>query len=346
MNSKVSTLVYAALFSGLGVFSFLLLVNYTELPSSVAESLRTMKAFVFFIAVCNVLGYATLQASTWAENQYALNLPHRWRFVVLYALLLLLFLPLNYGLLVIAKLLVNAAHPFTFPNGGWGILITVWMVEVVVVGLVLVNRAMRATLKLQQEAAAMQKANNTARYAALQNQLNPHFLFNSLNTLISEIRYNPANAERFTQHLSDVYRYILRFQEQRLVTLEDELGFLDSYLFLHRVRLGDCLRLDCRLPEECRQGKVPPLTLQLLAENVIKHNAIHQGQPMTLTLRHQAGEGVLVMENPVRPKQTSAPASGTGLKNLDARYRLLCNRSIGITRTAQSFTVKFPLLYE
>lgn len=138
---------------------------------------------------------------------------------------------LNYGLMVTAKLLAGASHPFTFPNGGWRILITVWLVELVILGLLLANRSMRNTLKLQQEAAALQKENNTARYTALQNQLNPHFLFNSLNTLISEIRYNPANAELFTQHLSDVYRYILQCQNQRLTTLREELEFLNSYIF-------------------------------------------------------------------------------------------------------------------
>ena len=87
--------------------------------------------------------------------------------------------------MVTAKLLAGASYPFTFPNGGWRILITVWLVELVILGLLLANRSMRNTLRLQQKAAALQKENNTARYTALQNQLNPHFLFNSLNTLIS-----------------------------------------------------------------------------------------------------------------------------------------------------------------
>ena len=155
--------------------------------------------------------------------------------------------------------------------------ITVWLVELVILGLLLANRSMRNTLRLQQKAAALQKENNTARYTALQNQLNPHFLFNSLNTLISEIRYNPANAELFTQHLSDVYRYILQCQNQRLTTLREELDFLNSYIFLHRVRLGDCIHIDNRIPKTCMEAQLPPLTIQLLAENVIKHNVIHTG---------------------------------------------------------------------
>ena len=100
--------------------------------------------------------------------------------------------------MIVGKLLVGSYNIFIFPNGGWRILFLVWLVELVIVGLLLSNRSIQNTLKLQQEAAELQKENNTARYTALQNQLNPHFLFNSLNTLIAEIEYNPANAVRFT----------------------------------------------------------------------------------------------------------------------------------------------------
>ena len=195
--------------------------------------------------------------------------------------------------------------------------------------LLLANRSMRNTLRLQQKAAALQKENNTARYTALQNQLNPHFLFNSLNTLISEIRYNPANAELFTQHLSDVYRYILQCQNQRLTTL----------------RLGDCIHIDNRIPKTCMEAQLPPLTIQLLAENVIKHNVIHTGKPMTIELLYMEKERELIVRNRIQTKKTVV-TSGMGLKNLSARYMLLCNRDIVVENDRKEFTVKIPLLYE
>lgn len=175
--------------------------------------------------------------------------------------------------------------------------------------------------------------------------MNPHFLFNSLNTLISEIRYNPANAELFTQHLSDVYRYTLQCQNQRLTTLREELDFLNSYVFLHRVRLGDCIYIDNRIPESCLECQLPPLTIQLLAENVIKHNVIHMGKPMTIELIYMEKEKELVVRNRIQAKK-SATAFGTGLKNLSVRYKLLCGRDIVIENDSQEFTVKIPLLYE
>ena len=166
---------------------------------------------------------------------------------------------LNYGLMVTAKLLAGG-FPSVYVSQRRMADSYYCMASraFVILGLLLVNRSMRNTLKLQQEAAALQKENNTARYTALQNQLNPHFLFNSLNTLISEIRYNPANAELFTQHLSDVYRYILQCQNQRLTTLREELEFLNSYIFLHRVRLGDCIHIDNRIPKACLEISTSP----------------------------------------------------------------------------------------
>jgi sensor histidine kinase YesM len=345
MNIKFNTLLYVALFSGLGVFSFLLLINYATFPDKVADIFHSVGTLAFFILTFNVLGYATIRLSTWMDNQYALNLHRRWKLISIYIIVMGMFFLLNYGLLVTAKLLAGAAHPFMFPNGGWRILITVWLVELVILGLLLANRSMRNTLQLQQEAAALQKENNTARYTALQNQLNPHFLFNSLNTLISEIRYNPANAELFTQHLSDVYRYTLQCQNQRLTTLREELEFLNSYIFLHRVRLGDCIHIDNRLPEACLDFQLPPLTIQLLAENVIKHNVIHMGKPMTIELFYMEKEKELVVRNRIQAKK-SATTFGTGLKNLSARYKLLCNRDIVIENNLQEFTVKIPLLHE
>lgn len=308
MNVKFNTLFYTALFSGLGVFSFLLLINYAAFPDKVADIFHSVGTLSFFVLAFNVLGYATMRLSTWVDNQYALNLHRRWKLISVYVVVMGMFFLLNYGLL-------------------------------------LANRSIRNALKLQQEAAALQKENNTARYTALQNQLNPHFLFNSLNTLISEIRYNPANAELFTQHLSDVYRYTLQCQNQRLTTLREELDFLNSYVFLHRVRLGDCIYIDNRIPESCLECQLPPLTIQLLAENVIKHNVIHMGKPMTIELIYMEKEKELVVRNRIQAKK-SATAFGTGLKNLSVRYKLLCGRDIVIENDSQEFTVKIPLLYE
>lgn len=213
----------------------------------------------------------------------------------------------------------------------------------VVLGLLLANRSTQKALRLQQRAAVLQAENDTARYTALQNQLNPHFLFNSLNTLIAEIEYNPKNAVHFTKHLSSVYRYVLQSQDKTLVTLGEELEFIRSYLFLHEVRLGNCLTCQNNVPAEYAEKMLPPLTLQLLVENVIKHNSITPGKPMVITIRIE--DEYLSVSNPIHPKKSVA-SSGIGLENLAKRCELMSGKKIIIKNETEKFTVKVPLLYE
>lgn len=175
------------------------------------------------------------------------------------------------------------------------------------------------------------------------NQLNPHFLFNSLNTLIAEIEYNPKNAVHFTKHLSSVYRYVLQSQDKTLVTLGEELEFIRSYLFLHEVRLGNCLTCQNNVPAEYAEKMLPPLTLQLLVENVIKHNSITPGKPMVITIRIE--DEYLSVSNPIHPKKSVA-SSGIGLENLAKRCELMSGKKIIIKNETEKFTVKVPLLYE
>lgn len=340
---KWNKLIYALLFSGLGAFSYLLLVTHTDLTPRIADALYSRGAFIFFVIAFNVLGYTTLRISSWINIQYAVNVRSRWKIPAIYIGVMLLYLLLNYGLLIFAKILAGASNPFTFINGGWRILIVVWLVELVILGLVLSNRSMLKALKLQRKAAKLQAENDTARYAALQKQLNPHFLFNSLNTLIAEIEYNPRNAVNFTQHLSSVYRYVLQSQNKTLVTLSEELEFTRSYLFLHEVRLGDCLSYRYNIPSDSTDCMLPPLTLQLLVENVIKHNSITQNKPMTITIRIENEQ--LVVSNPIHSKKSST-SSGIGLQNLAKRCKLMCGKEITVVHETETFTVKVPLLNE
>ena len=254
-----------------------------------------------------------------------------------------MFLAVDYGFLVTGKLLAGSQHPFTFPNGGVRMLVVVWLVEMAVLGLLLANRAMAQTLRLRQRAAELQRENNTARYTALQQQLNPHFLFNSLNTLIAEIEYDPARAVSFTRRLSDVYRYVLRVQRLPLVSLDEELCFADAYLYLHRVRLGDCLGCRMEIPDGMRECRLPPLTLQLLIENVIKHNAITSSHPLEIEIAVR--DGWLTVSNPIRAKR-GVESGGVGLQNLSNRCRMMLGSEIEVLRTEDRFTVKIPLSHE
>lgn len=343
MDKGINTLLYALLFSGLGFFSYLLLINNASLPANTQDVMFTTWAVMFFIVAFNVIGFTILKLSTLINSRYSVFLTRRMRAINVFILIALLLLMLNYGLLVVAKLLAGSHHPFTFINGGEKILTLVWLVELLIISLLIANRSISDSLKLQMQAAELQQQNNIARYAALQNQLNPHFLFNSLNTLIAEIEYDPKNAVNFTRNLSDVYRYVLQCQSKMLVPLDEELTFMNSYIFLHQVRLGNCFEIISNIPDEIPECKIPPLTLQLLVENVIKHNSISPSKPMTISLVAQDNQ--LVVTNKINPKRNTAK-SGTGLRNLCDRYMLITNKEVEILNHNGLFTVKIPLIYE
>ena len=330
------------LFSGLGLFSYSLIVNYTDFSPEIANILYSRGALIYTILTFNLLGYSTLLLSEWVNKRYTLTMLGRGKVHLTHGLVALLFLLLNYSLFVVAKVLADVPPVLNFSRSGWHLLIIVWMAEMVIVGLLLSNRTLRINQQLRQEAAKLQIENAQAKYSALQSQLNPHFLFNSLNTLIAEIKYNPENAINFTQHLSRVYRYVLQCQERQLVPLDGELEFMESYLFLHRVRLGDCIRCDCQLPDDFCERQLPPLTLQLLVENVIKHNSISPGKPMTIRITHEGD--YLVTSNSIVPKKTKGETSGIGLRNLSARCRLMTGKEIVIEKNETVFTVKTPTL--
>lgn len=342
IRNKYNQLFNILLYSGMGCFSYLFLVIYTELPK-VNTNLASPWAFLYVVLVFNGIGLCLMKINDWLKNDY-IYLSGKRMFAYGIGMAIFLFM-INYLLLLIVKWLIDIPNPWYVKVSGMKMLIVIWLVEMVVVSLTMVNNFYRHIIVLYKRNSQLEESSMKARYTALQNQLNPHFLFNSLNTLISEIRYSPANAELFTQHLSDVYRYILQCQEQRLVPLRSELVFLDSYLFLHKVRLGDCIHLDNQVDEILWDMKIPPLTLQLLAENVIKHNAINFRTPMVILLSYDKEEKMLVVKNEIRLKKNRVQ-SGMGLKNLMERYHLLCNKDIAVINDGTTFTVKIPLLHE
>ncbi|MEG1616452.1 MAG: histidine kinase [Bacteroidales bacterium] len=343
MRRKYDSLLYGLIFTGLSMFSYLLLVNYTSLPERVSDAINTLGAFLFFVLTFNVVGYATIRISSWVNNQYSRNLRSRWKIIGIYAMVMLLFFLLNYGLLVLAKILAGVSQPFIFPNGGSRILIVVWLIELVILALLLANRSIQETLKFQQQAAELREENNKARYTALQNQLNPHFLFNSLNTLIAEIEYDPKNAIGFTKNLSNVYRYVLQAQDKPLVTLLDELDFMKAYLFLHEVRLGNCIYWHSKIPADFLEYRLPPLTLQLLVENIFKHNTISQRNPVKIEIEIE--QESLKVSNSINLKKNKE-SCGIGLKNLSNRCKLIMRKEIAVSNDNGIFTVVIPLLYE
>jgi sensor histidine kinase YesM len=182
----------------------------------------------------------------------------------------------------------------------------------------------------------------SAKFDALKNQLDPHFLFNSLNVLTSLIEENPDSAQKFTTSLSKVYRYVLEQKNKDLVTVNEELQFAKTYMSLLKMRFEDSIIFD--IPKEASdpESKVVPLSLQLLLENAVKHNIVTANKPLHIKIYERNGD--LVVENNLQQKQILNKSSGVGLSNIKQRYELLTSRKVNINQEAERFAVAIPML--
>ena len=175
----------------------------------------------------------------------------------------------------------------------------------------------------------------------LKSQINPHFLFNSLNTLSSLVGTNPDLSELFIQKLSGTYRYILDNMEKELVPLSQEIGFVNDYFYLQKIRDDDKIELRTELTIK-DTALIVPVSLQLLVENALKHNSATRRQPLEIII-HNEGLDKLVVRNNLQKKTQLNDSSKIGLKNLGERCRLLLNREIEIQETTDEFVVKLPV---
>ncbi len=182
----------------------------------------------------------------------------------------------------------------------------------------------------------------SARFDALKNQLDPHFLFNSLNVLTSLIEEDSAQAQKFTTSLSKVYRYVLEQKNKDLVTVNEELQFAKTYVRLLKMRFEDSIVFD--IPEESSnpEARIVPLSLQLLLENAVKHNIVMAGKPLHIKVFEQ--DGYLVISNNLQEKSVVKKSSGVGLRNIQQRYQILTDREVVINKSRDTFQVSIPML--
>ncbi len=187
--------------------------------------------------------------------------------------------------------------------------------------------------KLKREQLALQ-------YETLKSQVNPHFLFNNLNSLTSLISSNPEKAIDFVKKLSEVYRYVLDQKNHELVALETELKFVESYIYLHQIRFGTNLKV--QMDVNPHNVKVIPLSIQLLVENAIRHNEISDKKPLSIRL-YTNDDQYLIVEN-VLQKKSGSEGSGMGIQNISDRYGFFTDRKVLITFNSERFKVSIPLL--
>jgi sensor histidine kinase YesM len=191
----------------------------------------------------------------------------------------------------------------------------------------------------------MEKLKNerlASQYEALKNQVNPHFLFNSLNALTSLVYEDQDQAVKFIQQLSKVYRYVLDNREKEIVPLDTEIEFVNSYLFLQKIRYGENLKFTIDLPASSK-FMVAPLSVQMLIENAIKHNVISSEEPLSINIYSEDND-YLIIRNNLQVKNIINEYSGIGLENIKARYIYFTKKEVIIEKTNSEFIVRLPLI--
>ena len=197
--------------------------------------------------------------------------------------------------------------------------------------------------KLVDEAEQLKKVNLESQLEGLKGQVNPHFLFNSLNSLSSLISDDPDKAERFLDEMSKVYRYLLRTNEDGLTTLDAEMHFIYSYFHLLKTRYGDGLELETIIDERYAGHQLPPLTLQMLVENAVKHNMILKDSPLKILIM-TTNSGRLVVSNNLQRKDRMVSSNKVGLTNIVNKYRLMKQEEISVRDDGKEFAVVVPLI--
>ncbi len=201
-------------------------------------------------------------------------------------------------------------------------------------------KALGKSLEMQEQ---LKRQNVESQLEILKNQVKPHFLFNSLNTLASLIPEEPELAVNYVQKLSKVYRYILEIKNKKLIPVAEELDCVKAYLFMLRIRFGTNLEIEIDENELDEADHIVPLSLQLLVENAVKHNVISNKKPLTIKIQKEGNQRLLVSNN-LQKKDQIMPSTGTGLANIKSRYEILSKQKIDVIVMEKEFRVLLPLI--
>lgn len=286
----------------------------------------------------------------WEGNRYlhfSLRSYFDWYNKPIRKILVMLFSISFYTIPVSVLLLVTWYKLFANGNTDWNVVTTsTLMIMICVIFISHVYETVFLVKEAENEKinrARMEQAKAEAELQALKNQIDPHFIFNSLNTLSHLIETGPAKAKQFNDNLADVYRYILQNNGRDLVLLREEIRFLEDYFSLLRIRFENAVQLKMEIPEKVLdQFLLPPISLQVLVENAVKHNEFSDLNPLLISIMIKGEE--LIIHNAVHKKQLRKLSSRIGLQNLNERYKLTTHKPILVSEDPSDFTVSLPIL--
>ena len=293
--------------------------------------------YAFVLGFSNILFFKYLEDVKWQEGSMLLRIVVGLAGAVVITIIGLFIIRMVITVFIEGSSLNDFLNNERIENYYFGIWATLTVVIVFHV-IYFYNKYQKTKVKESQIVAK----NQTAKFESLKNQLDPHFLFNSLNVLTSLIGENPDQAEKFTTKLSKVYRYVLEQKDKDLISLDEELKFAKSYMQLLQMRFEDAIEYNVTDAASDPELKIVPLSLQLLLENAVKHNVITSDQPLKINIYEEGA--YLVIENTVNPKESLGKSTKVGLRNIQQRYELVSSNKVSIENNNKVFKVKLPLL--
>lgn len=305
------------------------------------ELLQSFNAYLFTIVITFLVFESIFQFNQLLDRKIKWETKPYQRFFVQW------FISLVIGLffaIVLRWFFVLVFIEFTYVNLQDEIILSIFVLlitstlTIVDLGIFLLEKWRFSLAELER----FKKENAEFQFESLRNQVNPHFLFNSLNTLSSLIFQDQQKAGSFVRELSDVYRYILENRDRELVTLKKELEILKSYIYLLLLRFEQNLSITIDLPQNLDNFLIPPLTLQMLVENATKHNVISKKKPLHVKIF--AEDIYIVVSNNLQLKDSKTYSSKLGLKNIKSRYNYLTDKAVEISEGPDEFKVKIPLI--
>jgi len=341
MNNLVKHIKYALL-SG-GIIFVIMKVISVLLGSPFMMDLNFGIQFLWYMLYATVLYGANLSVYLFFDKKYGKEVYKISRLILGFISSVIVTLCAVFFLRIVEDVIVEGESFTTFLNNETPRNYIIPFVITVVVSLFFISLYSFKALqekKIKQQKIIAGTAN--AKYESLKSQLDPHFLFNSLNVLVSLIEEDQDKAQKFTTSLSKVYRYVLEQKDKDLVYLEEELAFAKTYMLLLKMRFENAI--DCTIPEKAYNpdAKIAPLSLQILLENCIKHNIVSEQQPLHISIVES--NNTLTVTNNFQEKRSLNKSSGIGLKNITERYQILSTRTILINQSKNEFKVELPLL--
>ncbi|MBU1101516.1 MAG: histidine kinase [Bacteroidetes bacterium] len=349
MNKKLSKAMLMLFITGSIYFIYTLIYP---------EHLDTFKInwqhIVFDIISLSLASWVIFNAHVWLNHK--INNYTRWEVqpirrlfiqvissTLLTVLILIVFFPINFAITffinpeMFSPAMANEADHF-FGNLGYVILTLLLFFQAIFLGIYFYKNWVKSLI----ESEKLKKENIHSQLHALQNQANPHFLFNSLNTLTSLIEEDKETAIEFVGQLASFYRYLLQMQDDHLIQLGEELNFINAYIFLQSKRFGENLKIEMDIKTGSLKKYIPTFILQILLENAVKHNIISSENPLQIKI-YSENDSFIIIENNIQKKHSDVVSNGYGIENIKNRYSILSRNNIEIFTDKNVFKVLVPL---